>query len=76
MMQEIGVGRLELPLDAMERRLIDEYLRAVGHSADALRTQHDEASRQLLVAAARHAAVTLAEVESRSHYVHKLNGQE
>jgi hypothetical protein len=64
---------LEEPLAELERRLIDDYLRAAGHDPIALRASHDEASRKLLIQASIHAAMKLTEVESRAHYVRDLH---
>jgi hypothetical protein len=64
---------LEEPLAALERRLIDEYLRKQGHDPDVLRATHDDAARKLLTAAAVYAATRLTEIESRSHYVRELH---
>jgi hypothetical protein len=64
---------LKEPLADLERRLIDEYLRAAGHDPEELRNRHDDAARKLLADASLHAAVKLAEIETRSHYVRELH---
>lgn len=76
MAEDVNPRRLEEPLAALERQLIDDYLRASGHDPNVLRDQRDEASRKLLTEAALHAAVKLTEVECRSHYLRKLHGEE
>jgi hypothetical protein len=63
----------EEPQAELERRLIDEYLRAAGHDPEVVRARGDEASRKLLIAASMHAALKLTEVESRAHYVRDLH---
>jgi hypothetical protein len=63
---------LEEPLAELERRLIDDYLRAAGQDPAVVRQQTDAASHELLRAAAQHAALKLTEVESRAHYVRTL----
>ena len=70
---EPDVPPMREPLADLERRLIDEYLRNLGHDPDALRARHDEAARKLLVEASVHAASKLTEIESRSHYVRELH---
>ena len=64
---------LEEPLAALERRLIDEYLRKAGHDPDALRARHDASARKLLTDAAVYAATRLTEIESRSHYLRDIH---
>jgi len=71
---ESDVPPLEEPLAELERRLIDEYLRKLGHDPAALRARHDDpAARTLLTEAAVYAATKLTEIESRSHYVRELH---
>jgi len=65
---------LEEPEARLERALIDEFLRALGHEAAALRLRKDEAARELLKQASAYAAARLTEVESRAHYVHDIHG--
>ena len=67
------VPPMEEPLAELERRLIDEYIRAAGQDPAAVRAKGDEASWKLLTAAAIHAATKLTEVEARAHYVHDLH---
>ena len=67
------VAPMEEPLAELERRLIDEYLRGLGHDPDAVRAKGDEASKKLLAQASTHAALKLTEVESRAHYVRDLH---
>jgi hypothetical protein len=72
---EPDVPPLEEPLAELERRLIDDYLRKLGHDPDALRARRDEAARKLLTDASVYAATKLTEIESRSHYVRNLHEQ-
>lgn len=67
---------LEEPQAELERQLINEYLRAAGHDVTALRARTDGEARDLLARASAYAAGRLTEVESRSHYVKSLRGQE
>ena len=64
---------LEEPLAELERRLIDEYLRNLGHDPEALRQRGDAQARALLTDASQYAALKLTEVESRAHYVRNLH---
>ena len=69
-----GIPPLEEPLAELERRIIDEYIRALGHDPEVLRARHDQASRAILIDASTYAATRLSEVEARSHYVRDLHG--
>lgn len=64
---------LEEPLAELERRIIDEYIRGLGHDPDNLRASVDPAARNILVEASTYAATRLSEVEARSHYVRVLH---
>jgi len=74
--EKLDASPFEEPLAALERQLIDEYLRVAGHDPDTLRAQKNDASRKLLAAASVHAAGKLTEVESRAHYMRNLHGEE
>ena len=67
------VPPLEEPLAELERRIIDEYIRGLGHDPDKLRASPDPAARTILVDASTYAATRLSEVEARSHYVRELH---
>ena len=65
---------LEEPQAALERALIDEYLRTRSHT---LRTLHElpaEQVKSLLREASLYAATRLAEVEARASFVHDIHG--
>ena len=64
---------LEEPLAELERRIIDEYIRGLGHDPDHLRALMDPGARKILVEASTYAATRLSEVEARSHYVRVLH---
>ncbi len=59
----------------LERALIDEFVRAHGHDVAHLDELPDEERRHLLSDAAAYAAMRLAEMEARAHYVHDLHGE-
>jgi hypothetical protein len=65
---------LHEPLAELERRLIDDYIRAAGEDPSALRSRTDAAAVRLLTQASAYATSKLAEVECRSHYVRRLHG--
>lgn len=67
------VPPLEEPLAELERRIIDEYVRRLGHDPEALRASMDAGARKILVDASTYAATRLSEVEARSHYVRELH---
>ena len=67
------ISPIEEPLAELERRLIDEFIRNLGHDPLALRTSADPAARKILIDAATYASIRLSEVEARSHYVRDLH---
>ena len=67
------VPPLEEPLAELERHIIDEYIRRLGHDPNVLRTSMDAGARRILVAASTYAATRLSEVEARSHYIRELH---
>jgi hypothetical protein len=75
-MHEIDRPPIEEPLAALERLLISEYVTAAGLDLATLLLRHDEQAARILADASKHAAVRLAEVEARSHYLKKLHGDE
>jgi hypothetical protein len=73
---------LNLPSDAprlqdlhadLERTLINEYLRTLGHDPERLRDRDDAEAHRLLAQASTYAAGRLTEVEARAHYVHDIH---
>jgi hypothetical protein len=63
----------EEPLAELERRIIDEYIRGLGHDPDNLRASKEPAALRILIDASTYAATRLCEVEARSHYVRELH---
>ena len=59
-------------LDALECALIDEFLADRGHTLQSLRMLPAALREELLCAAAEHASLKLAEIESRAHFVKDL----
>ena len=66
----------EEPLAQLERELINAYIKGAGHDPAALRAREDDAARRVLAEASLYASARLTEVESRSHYLHSLRGEE
>jgi hypothetical protein len=58
----------------LERAFIDEFLRLNGHDRHTVEALPQEKRVALLTQAAEHAAVKLAEVEARAHYIHDIHG--
>lgn len=54
---------------ALERSLIAEFLESRGHTRQSVATLPEAETERLLKAAAEHASLRLAEIESRAHYV-------
>ena len=76
MAHPLSTEQIHEPLASLERQIIDEFLRASGHDAAALRARGDAQARQLLSSAALYASGRLCEVESRMHYLRSLRGRE
>lgn len=72
---EIDRQPVEEPSAELERRLISEYVAATGHELESLLARHDYEAKKILTDASFYASSKLAEVESRSHYLHKLHGE-
>lgn len=56
----------EGPQSALERKLIEEYLKEKGYSLKDLRALPEEEAHRLMREACRYASLKLAEVESRA----------
>jgi hypothetical protein len=66
-------GPSDAPLGQLERSLIDEFVRSRGHSHESLGQLPEAERERLLREASLYASVRMAEVESRSHYVHEIH---
>lgn len=64
------------PLAWLERHLIEAYVAGSGSSYEELVQRNDDAARRLLADASRYASDRLSEIEARSHYLHRLRGEE
>jgi hypothetical protein len=58
----------------LERAFIDEFLRISGHDKQTVAALPHEKRIALLTQASEYAAVKLAEVEARAHYIHEIHG--
>jgi hypothetical protein len=58
----------------LELALIEQFIRARGIDPASLHDLPDDERERLQKDAAAHAALKLAEMESRAHYVHELHG--
>jgi len=58
----------------LERALIDEFLRMNGLDAQTVLGLPEEKRLAILTQASEYAAVKLAEVEARAHYLHDIHG--
>jgi len=64
---------VDAPFGRLERALIDEFIRARGHDPRNLSGLPEHERERLLRDASIEASTRLAEVESRSHFVHELH---
>lgn len=58
----------EGPQSALEKRLIEQYLKELGYTLADLRGMPDEQAQELMQEACRYASLKLAEVESKSKF--------
>ncbi|HEY7057928.1 MAG TPA: hypothetical protein VH458_15440 [Vicinamibacterales bacterium] len=65
---------MEPPSAALERALIDDFVRAQGYDPRQLARLPHRIREDLLRRASEHASVRLTEVESRSQFVHEIHG--
>ena len=57
----------------LERAFIDEFLRMSGHDLQTIQALPEEKRIALLTQASEFAAIKLAEVEARAHYLHEIH---
>lgn len=58
----------------LERAFIDEYLHRSGYDRQTVDALPQEKRAALLTQASEYAALKLAEVEARAHYIHEIHG--
>ena len=64
----------EGPQAAMEKALIEAYLKAKGYSLKGLSELPKEQARELMLEACEYASLRLAQVESTAHFRDKIRG--
>ncbi len=67
---------LEDPEGPLASALREEFLRARGLDAAALRAMPEDEANRVLADASVYAATKLAEVEARAHFVHEIHGHD
>jgi hypothetical protein len=67
---------MEDPEGRLESALIQEYLQARGYDARALHALSEEEAKRVMKDASLYAAMKLAEVEARAHFVHEIHRDE
>jgi hypothetical protein len=68
-----GTPPMEDQMAHLELALIEQYIRACGFDPAKLHELPDDQRHRLQRQAAAHAAMKLAEMEARAHYVHELH---
>ncbi len=63
----------EGPQSALEKRLIDRYLRDEGYRLEDLRGLTRASAKRLMKAACRYASLKLAEVEARARLLERIH---
>jgi hypothetical protein len=66
---------LREPLAELERELMHAYVAGAGHDLEELLARTDGDARRLRAEASQYASAKLSEVEARSHYLHRLQGE-
>jgi hypothetical protein len=74
MTMELDGTHIADPNAALERAIIEEFIRARGYDPDRLQELSEAVRHQLQSEASTHAAARLAEMEARAHYVQELHG--
>lgn len=62
------------PEGELERTFIRQFLQTRGHDEASVNALSAEQRDALLTEATKYAAVKLAEVEARAHFVHEIHG--
>jgi hypothetical protein len=67
------VRAMQDPEGRLEAALIEEYLQTRGYDARTLHALPDEEAKRVLKDASQYAAMKLAEVDARAHFVHDIH---
>ena len=71
---QVHDGHMDDRTAALERELIEEYLRSRGQTRESLDALGRSESTEMLRAASEYASLRLAEMQARAHYVQELHG--
>lgn len=71
-----GRPSTDTPHATLERQLIHDFVSQAGYDIRDLWGRQDAEARKVLADASRHASERLSEFEARSHYLHRLHGDE
>lgn len=74
--QDDQMPPLHEPLAELERELISAYVAGAGHELPKLLTRTDAEAKHLLAQASQYASAKMCEIESRSHFLHGLHGDQ
>jgi len=72
--QEPDVRPMEDPEGPLETALIREFLRLRGLDAGSLEALPKDEATRVLTEASVYAALKLAEIDARAHFIHEING--
>jgi hypothetical protein len=64
----------EGPQSAMEKMLLEEYLKSQGYTLKDLQNLPEEKAKTLRIKASQYASLKLAQVESSAHFRDKIRG--
>lgn len=64
---------LDEPKAALEKALIEEYLKEQGYTLEKLKELPERVAKQLMKEASRYASLKLEEIESRAHLVEEIH---
>jgi hypothetical protein len=64
---------LEMPMAALERTYVEEYLKEKGYTLEGIQELPSEEQRKLMVEACRYASFKLAEVEAKGKFSRKIH---
>jgi hypothetical protein len=73
---EPNVRIMKDPEGPLEKALIEEFLRAREVGSNRLQSLPKEEAKRLLAEASLYAAMRLAEIEARAHYVQEMHREE
>ena len=71
---QVHDGQMDDRTAALERELIEEYLRSRGQTRESVNALATSESTALLRAASEYASLRLAEMQARAHYVQEIHG--